>query len=251
MTASYARPEPALDQPFPGASFGAAYSRFWRKGVTFTGRASLSEFWWAYLATIVPVMVLYVLGVIAGAAARASWLGVILVMLAFLYVVACFIPLLALTWRRLHDTGQSGGLYFLCFIPVVGGIILLILLLQPSNPSGARFDVRPEGYGYAPQAGGYAPQAAGYAAPAAPGYAAPAAPRPYVEPAGPAPAPSPAPAPAPSGREAAWYALHDPATPAARLAEIASAHPEFAAQIGSHPNAYPELRAWAQSRSSS
>lgn len=46
-------------------------------------------------------------------------------------------------------------------------------------------------------------------------------------------------------REAAWRALHDPATDAATLARIAAAHPEFAAQIGRHPNVYPDLRAWA------
>ncbi len=46
-------------------------------------------------------------------------------------------------------------------------------------------------------------------------------------------------------RRAAWAELHDPATPAARLPEIAAAHPEFAATIAAHPNAYPELRAWA------
>lgn len=46
-------------------------------------------------------------------------------------------------------------------------------------------------------------------------------------------------------RVVAWKALHDPRTSAARLAEIATEHPEFAARIGAHPNAYPELRAWA------
>lgn len=47
-------------------------------------------------------------------------------------------------------------------------------------------------------------------------------------------------------RNAAWAALHDPATDAATLAAIAMAHPEFGAQIAQHPNVYPELRAWAQ-----
>jgi peptidyl-prolyl cis-trans isomerase B (cyclophilin B) len=39
--------------------------------------------------------------------------------------------------------------------------------------------------------------------------------------------------------------LSDPATPALRLAHIAQAHPEHAAAIAQHPNAYPELVAWA------
>ncbi|MEZ3160502.1 hypothetical protein AB1K54_08115 [Microbacterium sp. BWT-B31] len=48
-----------------------------------------------------------------------------------------------------------------------------------------------------------------------------------------------------SSREAAWHALHDPATDAATLAAIAQAHPEFADAVARHPNTYPELREWA------
>ena len=46
-------------------------------------------------------------------------------------------------------------------------------------------------------------------------------------------------------RAAAWQAVHDPATTPDRLAAIAAAHPEFAAAIAAHPQAYPELREWA------
>ncbi|GAB3156930.1 hypothetical protein GCM10027058_31450 [Microbacterium neimengense] len=49
-----------------------------------------------------------------------------------------------------------------------------------------------------------------------------------------------------SEREQAWAAVHDPATDAAALADIARRHPEFAAAIGAHPNCYPELAAWAR-----
>lgn len=46
-------------------------------------------------------------------------------------------------------------------------------------------------------------------------------------------------------RTQAWIELHDPATTADRLAQLASEHAEFAAQIGAHPNAYAQLREWA------
>lgn len=48
-------------------------------------------------------------------------------------------------------------------------------------------------------------------------------------------------------RDVAWAMLHDPATDAAALAEIAGAYPEFADAVGRHPNAYPELIAWSRS----
>lgn len=47
-------------------------------------------------------------------------------------------------------------------------------------------------------------------------------------------------------RDEAWAALHYPQTPPAVLAQIAGEFPEFAAHAAAHPNAYPELVAWAQ-----
>lgn len=51
-----------------------------------------------------------------------------------------FIPSLALSWRRLHDSNKSGAMIFLAFIPFVGSIIVLVLYLLPSDPAGQRFD---------------------------------------------------------------------------------------------------------------
>lgn len=56
------------------------------------------------------------------------------------WYLATLIPTLAITWRRLHDTGRSGGFYFLLGIPFVGGLIVLVLLALSPEPSGARFD---------------------------------------------------------------------------------------------------------------
>jgi hypothetical protein len=44
---------PALSQPLYGASIVQAITRFFKKYATFSGRASRSEFWWAYLAYVV------------------------------------------------------------------------------------------------------------------------------------------------------------------------------------------------------
>ncbi len=51
------------------------------------------------------------------------------------YFIYCFIPGLAVTVRRLHDTGRSGLYYFIGFIPCVGAIILIIFLLEDSQPN--------------------------------------------------------------------------------------------------------------------
>lgn len=42
-------------------------------------------------------------------------------------------PTLCLTVRRLHDSGKSGWYYWMAFIPLVGGILMLVFLLQGSQ----------------------------------------------------------------------------------------------------------------------
>lgn len=139
-----------LDQPYYGASLGVAFSRFWKKYATFSGRASRSEYWWWALVYGVVVTVLYVVAAIAGAAgatvdaAGRTQPGPGIILPAILLVVwslATIVPTLALTWRRLHDANFSGAFWFLSLIPI-GGIVVFVFTLLPSNPVGARFDRR-------------------------------------------------------------------------------------------------------------
>ncbi|WP_423918302.1 DUF805 domain-containing protein [Frigoribacterium sp. 2-23] len=173
---SLSQPEPlSLAQPLPGATIGQSVSRFWRKYATFTGRASRSEYWWWYLVAVVVNVVLSSLGRLDGAA------GQTFQTLSVIWGVAIFVPTLALLWRRLHDTGRS-GLWALApiVLAAVGGVLLVVgafalhvasagegsvvpggivfalagialvaslvivfvLTLLPSHPSGARFDRR-------------------------------------------------------------------------------------------------------------
>lgn len=105
----YAQPQyaqPQSETPHNGSvSFGKAIELFFKNYANFNGRASKSEFWWAYLFTFLCGLIPY-LGWIAG--------------LAFL------VPSLAVCVRRLHDVGRAGTYYFMCLIPLAGPIILLI-----------------------------------------------------------------------------------------------------------------------------
>ncbi|WP_146339739.1 DUF805 domain-containing protein [Nesterenkonia sp. NBAIMH1] len=49
-------------------------------------------------------------------------------------IVVTLLPLLAVTWRRLHDSGLPGTAFFVGLIPLVGWLIVLILLARPSAP---------------------------------------------------------------------------------------------------------------------
>ena len=140
------------DLPLYGAAPLTAYSRFWRRYVVFSGRASLSEYWWPVLLNVVVAVVVGLLGAILlavgsglddqglGVAAVPNALGGVLLFALFLFFLAQLIPSIAITVRRLHDANLSGLFYLLSFIPSVGGLIVLVLTVLPSNPEGRRFD---------------------------------------------------------------------------------------------------------------
>lgn len=150
-TTSAATPtgETPLWAPLYGASFGQAVKRFFTKYADFTGRASRSEYWWWALFSILVAIVLEVLALSLGFTGATVnddgtttpgplfWLPGLLILV---WSLGTIVPHLAIIWRRLHDANLAGPFFFLGFIPIVGGIIVLVLTILPSKPEGARFD---------------------------------------------------------------------------------------------------------------
>ena len=170
-----------------------AFLRFWKKGLTFTGRASRSEYWWWVVWSFVIAAGIAILQAVSGS----------LDFLDNLWSLATCIPMIALSIRRLHDTNRSGWwllvLYlapFVCFIAtavsvalvagvgisggfgvhldqaisigalllalliiVVGlatGILGIVFLAGASDPLGTRFDAPPTPPApYGNEAGGF------------------------------------------------------------------------------------------------
>lgn len=103
-------------------SFTEAVKRFWAKGLTFSGRATRSEYWFSQLFLF---LLNFAVSILFPAAIPICDL-------------ICFIPFLAITCRRLHDTGKSGvvllmawcliivGSAFSSALPPFGLIIMLI-----------------------------------------------------------------------------------------------------------------------------
>lgn len=96
---------------------GACFSKF----ATFSGRARRAEYWWFTLFNLI-------VGIVLAFAQGDAEVGV-----TDLYALVILLPSLAVTARRLHDTGRSGWWQLLAFVPVVGWIVLLIWYCQPSN----------------------------------------------------------------------------------------------------------------------
>ena len=108
------------------------YLELWKRGFDFSGRTTRRGYWMAYLVNMVLTLVLgFVLDLIG--------LG----FLTYIYSIAIFIPNLSIEIRRLRDAGKGWGWIFISLVPVVGWIILLVFLCQPS--------VAAPTYSYAPE----------------------------------------------------------------------------------------------------
>jgi uncharacterized membrane protein YhaH (DUF805 family) len=65
-------------------------------------------------------------------------------LLALLYGLALFVPNIAVTARRLHDTDRSGWWQLLILIPLIGFIILVVFLGQEGERESNRFGAIPK-----------------------------------------------------------------------------------------------------------
>lgn len=100
------------------------YIEVLKKYAVFIGVASRKEYWMFVLINILIYNILVFLNVMLGG--KITWVEV-------LYSVAIIVPSIAATVRRLHDTNHSGYYVFVGFIPIIGFVWFLILLLQPTK----------------------------------------------------------------------------------------------------------------------
>ena len=107
---------------------------------TFKGRARRSEYWYFALFNFIVNMGFNMLASVFGD----NLLGTIIIGLSGLYGLAVMIPSLAVSWRRLHDIGKSGGWYFIVLVPLVGGILYLIWTCRDSQSGDNRFGPNPK-----------------------------------------------------------------------------------------------------------
>ncbi len=109
-----------------------AWLSFFKRYADFKGRSRRQEYWFAYLANMIIGVAFYIIQVIALAATEmtdsgvAAGLSIMGSTAAMVYSLATVIPNFAIQTRRLHDTGRSGKLLLLWFIP---GVLTLITIV--------------------------------------------------------------------------------------------------------------------------
>ncbi|UXU88042.1 DUF805 domain-containing protein [Burkholderia sp. S-53] len=106
----------------------------------FEGRARRAEYWYFALLSCM----LSVVSQVIGAVGRDAGLVTLLLLgVIFLISLALIIPGIAVSVRRLHDTGRSGWFLLLALIPIVGAILLLVWMCSRGTEGPNRFGADP------------------------------------------------------------------------------------------------------------
>ncbi len=96
----------------------------------FAGRSRRSEYWYFVLFYVLIAVGLSIIDTVTGTMSVEAGIG----LLSGLFALALIVPSFAVGVRRLHDIGKSGWWLLLGFIPLVGGIILLVWACKDSQP---------------------------------------------------------------------------------------------------------------------
>ena len=109
----------------------------------FSGRARRSEFWYFTLFHMIIIYAPLLLfgGLMGASGAEPSMIPMIFILI---YILATFIPSLAVVVRRLHDTGKSGWMLLIGIIPLIGSIALLVFYCQDSQAGDNQWGPNPK-----------------------------------------------------------------------------------------------------------
>jgi uncharacterized membrane protein YhaH (DUF805 family) len=103
--------------------------------VNFNGRARRKEYWMFTLITVIITIILSIVELI---------LGFEEAVITALYSLAVMLPTLAVTIRRLHDTGRSGWWFLISLIPLIGAIVILVFTVQDSQVDENKYGPNPK-----------------------------------------------------------------------------------------------------------
>ncbi|MDR1197736.1 MAG: DUF805 domain-containing protein [Prevotellaceae bacterium] len=144
------------------------YFKALRHYADFSGRASRKEYWMFFLFYAVSVFAVALVGVLIGTTINKYVPQAYATLLLMMYIFAVTVPFLAISVRRLHDSGKSGwwmllalfqvlnsivrnmrdvenGLkIFVAILAIAAGICILIFMLLPGIKGKNRYGANPD-----------------------------------------------------------------------------------------------------------
>lgn len=111
-----------------------------RRFAEFSGRSRRKEYW---MFTLLLVIVNVIVGIIETSLGLAGTLGY--GPLSLVVMLAILVPSIAVSVRRLHDTGRSGWWLLLVFLPIIGGLVLLIFFVLEGTKGPNEYGPDPKG----------------------------------------------------------------------------------------------------------
>jgi uncharacterized membrane protein YhaH (DUF805 family) len=108
----------------------------------FKGRARRKEYWMFSLFFLIFIFAGSILAVSLSTFDETG--GIFAMVCLVIFFIAHFIPSIAVTVRRLHDTGNSGWLYLICLIPYIGSIIIFVFTLLDSQDKVNKWGPNPK-----------------------------------------------------------------------------------------------------------
>lgn len=132
--------------PARSIGFGEAISRGFSRWSNYSDRATVAEYWWFYLFTILVTIAIYAVAIVLGVVSATTTtdvngfqstsvgvLGFVGFGLLFLWFAVLFFVQLSLSVRRLHDGDRSGWWILLSFVPIAS-LVLLVFFILPGTP---------------------------------------------------------------------------------------------------------------------
>jgi serine/threonine protein kinase/uncharacterized membrane protein YhaH (DUF805 family) len=139
--------------PYPVGARACVVDGF-RKYRQFDGRSTRAAFWWFtaftnFVTIVVPILIVYLapyinfyIGLAMGYTEDAA--GILSALWCLTTSVVCFLPSIACSTRRLHDIGKSGWWICVNFVPYVGPLLFLGMLVMGSEPRDNRYGPNPK-----------------------------------------------------------------------------------------------------------
>jgi uncharacterized membrane protein YhaH (DUF805 family) len=115
------------------------YVEVLKKYAVFVGRAGRPEYWYFVLFNFIISVVLGFIDGVIGSSGAGMGVGV----LGSLYALAVLVPSIAVSIRRLHDTGRSGWWLLISLVPFVGFVILLVFMVLESDAGENQYGSSP------------------------------------------------------------------------------------------------------------